>query len=216
VSETDASVCVEGNRVLSGAFAVSSVPSHITTTAVSLRILTPTQSPSIFVAVAQLRDDAVFKNLMSGKMIAVDQVMPLMGDYVPQVRGYMACTPVNAPGYAKGAVTFLYINQDPTSNISLSMYQGARLSGSSSHVHDSPWGPEPPAFAQLPRVEFVLSAPELLSRSVWLNGKKLELAKGGSALPSLDGVAGAGYEFVAPPQSYGFVVYTAAAAPACL
>ena len=67
------------------------------------------------------------------------------------------------------------------------MYQGARLSehimgerGVERNVseRDGPWGPEPPAFPQLPRVEFVLTAPELLSRTVDLNGKVLELAAG--------------------------------------
>jgi hypothetical protein len=89
--------------------------------------------------------------------------------------------------YAAGAVTFLFINQNENSSIALSMYQGARLSehimgerGVERNVseRDGPWGPEPPAFPQLPRVEFVLTAPELLSRTVDLNGKVLELAAG--------------------------------------
>ena len=36
---------------------------------------------------------------MSGRMLTVEQVMPVMGDFVPSVRGYMSCTPAGAHGY---------------------------------------------------------------------------------------------------------------------
>ena len=47
-------------------------------------------------------------------------------------------------------------------------------------VGDSPWGPTPPAFAQLPRLDFVMTPSDMskgefgvLSRDVSLNGQRL-------------------------------------------
>eukprot|EP00038_Savillea_parva_P011457 m.197685 g.197685 ORF g.197685 m.197685 type:complete len:577 (-) comp20191_c0_seq1:24-1754(-) len=168
----------------------------------------------------------LFKRLMSGTMLYVNQVMPLMGDYVPNVRGYMSCTPTTAPGYAPGAVTFQYINQDPNASIALSMYQGPRLSTVGQATADesgrdffnsvNATAGDPPLFPQLPRTEFVLTADHLLSRTVLLNGNALALQDNGASLPVLKGVAGVLDEFKAPPLSYGFIVYTAAKAPACM
>lgn len=69
-----------------------------------------------------------------------------------------------------------------------------------------------------PRVEFVLTASSLTADVVLLNGTPLAVDAGGelpaSPLPGVAVPAGAP-DFVAPPLSYGYVTYTAAAVPAC-
>ena len=147
--------------------------------------------------------------------------MPVMGDYDPEVRAYLACTPPSAPGYAPGAVTMLFINQD-TENKSIALYQGARLGEATAAMATtgaarSPWGPTPPPFDQLPRTEFILSAPgsDVLSREIELNGVTMKMA-GGTTLPTLAGRKGEADEMVVPQLSYGFAVYTAAKAQACM
>ena len=110
------------------------------------------------------------------------------------MRGYLSCTPPGAPGYAHGAVTLLYINSNPESNASFLMYQQDRLSmmvnlnrvsydndggfgsndahpAASNSNADSPWGPTPPPFNLLPRMDFVMTPSDptgmgLLSRDV--------------------------------------------------
>lgn len=144
-----------------------------------------------------------------------------MGDYDPLIRAYLSCTPRDAPGWRNGAVTLVYINQDPTNNKSISLYQGARLTGrlgTENVVTRSPWGPTPPPFDQLPRTEFVLTAPgaDILSRDIELNGKVLRIVDGDRSLPPLVGKNGISDEWVVPPLSYGFAVYSAAKAPACM
>ena len=149
--------------------------------------------------------------------------MPYMGDFVPDTRGYMACTPEGAPGYEPGAVTFVYINQSP-SNKSIHMYQRARVSFVDPHpdphpdLHSERWGPVPPPFPNLPRLEFVLTPGKgsMLSRDIALNGEVLRLASGSLSLPPLVGRAGAGAMFRVPARSYGMCVYPKAAAPACM
>lgn len=76
-------------------------------------------------------------------------------------------------------------------------------------------GPVPPEFNNLPRLEFVLTAPngDLHSQQVLLNGHLLDF--NGTALPQLIGIAGTTSDFVVPPQSYGFAVYSDADATAC-
>ena len=142
--------------------------------------------------------------------------MPYMGDFVPDTRGYMACTPEGAPGYEHGAVTFVYINQSP-SDKSILMYQRARISEAS----QSGWGPVPPPFPNTPRLEFVLTPGDgsMLSRHVALNGEvmRLERARDGSvSFPALRGRVGTGEHFHVPARSYGMSVYPKAAAPACM
>jgi hypothetical protein len=83
------------------------------------------------------------------------------------------------------------------------------------------WGPTPPPFAQLPRTEFFMTPPggDVLSRDAELNGVVLALeGSDGSALPEavLRGVPATTEPLILPPASYGFAVYTAAEAPACM
>ena len=101
----------------------------------------------------------------------------------------MACSPVGAPGYRKGAITFLYINQDTTIHSSR-MYQQSRINlhgGDGVGAGDAGagaaslagaagrgwgWGPTPPPLSQLPRAEFFMTPPsgDVLSRDAELNG----------------------------------------------
>ena len=72
----------------------------------------------------------------------------------------MSCTPPGAPGYKKGAVTLLYINNNQ-GNASVLMYQQIRMGVAPRSPEQSltdPWPPNPPPFQQLPRLEFVLTA----------------------------------------------------------
>jgi len=186
----------------------------------------------------------LWRQLMGQKMIALTQVMPYEGDFKPGTRGYMSCTPPTAPGYKKGAVTFVYINTDVTySNASILMYQQSRMdtttnnmqmqmdnmqarggagAGAGAGAGDEPWGPTPPAFPNLPRMDFMLtpsdSSAGMLSRDISLNGQKLVTGTGASTLPSLAGMGKAATtgNFEVPSKSYGFAVYTDAAAPACM
>ena len=201
-----------------------------------------------------------WRQLVGNGVLAVAQVMPYEGDFVPEVRGYMACTrdmqqhaaaatATNATAAAAahnnssgdgggggdngalaaaaatpGSVTFIYLNQHATQNKSIFMYQQDRFSSSSSSADPGGggWGPTPPPFAMLPRLEFVFTAPggDLLSRTTALNGHTLQAAVsgGGVALPDLGtlAVAGATEAFSVPPQSYGFAVYPNAGAQACM
>ena len=94
-------------------------------------------------------------------------------------------------------------------------------SQSQTALGDSPWGPTPPPFPQLPRTEFVLTPSDpkagVLSRDIDLNGKTLRSGSGDAILPKLAGLGKAAGEdnFVVPPRSYGFAVYSDADAPAC-
>jgi len=154
----------------------------------------------------------LYKHLMGTVMLAIDQVMPEMGDYDPTVRAYLSCTPPTAPGYKDGAVTMSFINQD-SSNKSIELYQGARLNEFDGRKS---WPPTPPDFEQLPRIEFVLTSAtgNVLARDVKLNGATLALNANGD-VPKMVGKNGTALQFVVPPQSYGFAVYPDAAAPAC-
>jgi hypothetical protein len=133
----------------------------------------------------------------------------------------MSCTPPDAPGYRPGAVTLLFINTN-TGNASILMYQQSRMQVSAAASAD-PWGPIPPPFNNLPRLDFVMTPADLtkrlLSRTVLLNGKPLDAGRAGrdAVLPSLAGLAATATteNFVVPAQSYGFAVYSEAAAPAC-
>lgn len=155
----------------------------------------------------------IHRQLMGVRMISIEQTMPLMGDYIPSIRAYMSCTSPEAPGYSPGSVTMVFINQGNTTVISL--YQGARFSVS---LAGSPWGPTPPPFNQLPRTDYVLTAPggDVLSRDIALNGKVLAVRSDGS-LPSLSslGRKAVSDKLQVPAQSYGFAVYHNAKAPAC-
>ena len=86
-------------------------------------------------------------------------------------------------------------------------------------------GPTPPAFPLLPRTEYVLTPKDaklgVLSRDVKLNGKPLtvsSLADGADLLPPIAKLGAKASEdnFVVPARSYGFAVYSEAAAPACM
>merc|ERR1712190_303744 len=112
--------------------------------------------------------------------------MPYMGDFKPKVRAYMACTAPSAPDYKDGAVTLVFINQDQRANQSIVMYQQDRFSTLDSvaivaRTRDTTWPPIPPPFPNLPRIEYVMTAPggDILSRSVELNGKVMELDANG-------------------------------------
>ena len=209
----------------------------------------------------------IHKQVVGTQMLGVEQVMPLMGNFDVDVRAYMACTPKGAPGYAEGAVTLIYINQDKANNKTLGIYQQSRIQeyleeevggrrgeaargevarrgGGGGGLGAAPWGPTPPPFEPLPRLDFVLTAPgnNLLSRDVELNGRVLAVGsrQGGGrgegrgrggvdsgraaadsiTLPDLASLARhAGPNeamMVVPPQSYGFAVYSNAKAPACM
>ena len=82
-----------------------------------------------------------------------------------------------------------------------------------------PWGPTPPPFANLRRIEYVFTPPrgDVLSRDTLLNDVLLRVGADGALPPFLDlGRAATGEAFVVPPLSYGFAVYPDAAAPACM
>ena len=172
----------------------------------------------------------VWRQLMGSTMLAITQVMPYEGDFQPQTRGYLSCTPPDAPGYQAGAVTLLYINTNPH-NASILMYQQDRifeqvpLKGNLKSVgnDENVWPPTPPPFAQLPRLEFVMSPGDvgegMLSRTVFLNENLLDADfESAQPLPSLVAMAvhGTTENWVVPARSYGFAVYPDAAAPACM
>jgi len=155
----------------------------------------------------------VWRQLVGVQVLAITQVMPYMGDFQPGTRGYMACTRPGAPGYQRGAVTFVYINQDSKfPNRTITMYQQARMQAAAG-LGESP---TPPPFANLPRLEFVLTptSGDVLSREISLNGGLLHIGADGS-LPTLAGRTGIAEEFVVPALSYGFAVYPDADAAAC-
>lgn len=89
-----------------------------------------------------------------------------------------------------------------------------------------PWGPTPPAFPLLPRTEYVMTPADaklgVLSRDVKLNGNPLTVSSlandGAGLLPPIAslGVKASEDNFVVPARSYGFAVYSEAAAPACM
>ena len=70
----------------------------------------------------------IWRQTMGTRMVALTQVMPYEGDFKPGTRGYMSCTPPTAPGYKRGALTFVYINTD-AHNASILMYQQVRSLG---------------------------------------------------------------------------------------
>ena len=160
--------------------------------------------------------------------------MPYMGDYVPQVRGYLFCTRRSSnlgEVVPKGAVTFAFINQDRAENKSILMYQQSRMQFQSGtgefgdpRLGDpgsggKPWGPTPPPFANLRRIEYVFTPPrgDVLSRDTLLNRVLLKVGADGALPPFQDlGRTATGEAFVVPPLSYGFAVYPDAAAPACI
>ena len=162
--------------------------------------------------------------------------MPYMGDYVPQVRGYLFCTRRSSvlglgEMVPKGAVTFAFLNQDRAENKSILMYQQSRMQfqsgmGESGNPRlgdpgsgGKPWGPTPPPFANLRRIEYVFTPPsgDVLSRDTMLNGVLLRVGTDGALPPFQDmGRTATGEAFVVPPLSYGFAVYPDAAAPACI
>ena len=156
----------------------------------------------------------IHKRLVGQLMLAIEQTMPLMGDYIPHIRAYMSCTSARAPGYQRGSVTLMYVNQGNTTSVS--MYQGARFSFVD-QMEPSPWGPTPPPFNQLPRTEYILTSytGDMLSRDVALNGKLLAVQDDGS-MPMLRGREASTERMVVPPRSYGFAVYHKALAPACM
>ena len=154
-------------------------------------------------------------------MLAVNQVMPYEGDFVPEARMYLACTPPSAPHYKVGAVSAIWMNNDATHNKSILMYQGQRWASAAARRRGDSLGDSPavpPAFPNLPRVEYRLSAPgrDLLSRRILLNGVALALSSTGSFPTSaLVGVNATTENMVVQPHTYGFAIYPDAAAPAC-
>jgi heparanase len=164
----------------------------------------------------------LWRQTMGTKMIAVTQVMPYEGDFKPETRSYMSCTKIGSPGYKKGAVTMIYLNTG-AQNASILLYQQSRMQESRRLAVVSstaaPWGPTPPPFSQLPRLEFVLTPGDesagLLSRDIALNGIILVFGKD-MTFPELVGKRGEQENWVVPGKSYGFAVYPEAAAPACM
>jgi heparanase 1 len=157
-------------------------------------------------------------------VLAVNQVMPYEGDFVPEARMYLVCTPKTSPHYQQGSVTSIWLNQDLNSNKSLIMYQGSRFSlhrngvaqQPEQRLGDSP--AVPPSFANLPRFEYIMESSDgdLLSREMHVNGVLLSMSPSGN-LPTFPIAEEAKVEnMIVPPSSYGFAVYPNANASACL
>ena len=179
--------------------------------------------------------------LASTTVLAVNQVMPYEGDFVPETRMYLVCTPHTSPHYETGSVTAIWINQ-ATGNKSILMYQGQRWNRQQVYgegeEEDTPieWPQRrqkdgdspavPPPFANLPRVEYTLtphpvggrqnSTRDVLSREVLVNGLLLAMHPDGGLPLFPVGVEGKVDNMVVPPLSYGFAIYPKANASACV
>jgi heparanase 1 len=146
----------------------------------------------------------LFKRLMGSTVLTSYQTEPAVMPYLPAIRGYLHCTP-DSPN----AVTLAYINVDSNRSFELQL-QGTSTEGVGMNVSV--------------RDEYVLTSggmgppgphqSELSSLHMKLNGKLLELGDSDD-LPEMPGKHVTGGNFVAPPRSYGFVVYPQAGAPAC-
>lgn len=168
-------------------------------------------------------------------MLAVNQVMPYEGDFVPETRMYLVCTPITSPHYIKGSVTGIWLNQ-ANENKSILMYQGQRMTYNENNVNDiyfdelkdSP--AVPPNFPNLPRIEYILTPKnmggdegdgdgddnKLLSRQILVNDVWLVMDKDGSMPILPNGRDGITENMIVPSSSYGFVIYPNANASGCL
>jgi heparanase 1 len=146
----------------------------------------------------------LFKRLMGAIVLTSYQNEPAIQPYVPAIRGYLHCNP-SSPS----SVTFAYVNVDENRSFAISL-KGSNTDGSSMNTST--------------REEYVLSSggmgppgphqSTLSSLHVQLNGKLLALGTD-DALPDMSGRRVEGGHFVAPPRTYGFVVFTDANAHAC-
>lgn len=153
-------------------------------------------------------------------VLAVNQVMPYEGDYVPEARMYLVCTPKTSPHYRQGSVTSIWLNQDSNATKSLIMYQRSRFNvrsdGYGLQLSDSP--AVPPSFANLPRFQYIMESSDgnLLSRELQVNSMLLSMLPGGK-LPTFPIAEEAKVEnMVVPSDSYGFAIYPNANASACM
>lgn len=147
----------------------------------------------------------LFKRLMGDTVLTSYQTEPAVTPYYPSMRGYLHCS----RGH-RGGAAFAFLNTDPDTHYEIKL-SGLNTDGSQ--------------FKSTLREEFVLSSPglgppgkhqsTLSSRHVELNGVLLELGKG-NAVPTLRGRRKDGGNFVAPPRTYGFVIYPEANAHACM
>jgi hypothetical protein len=172
----------------------------------------------------------MWRYLISGKnnnnnniMLAVNQVMPYEGDYIPETRMYMVCTPIESPYYKKGSVTSIYINQAST-NKSIILYQGQRYSNNNYNniiIGDGGGGGKnniylPPTFSNLPRYEYIMTSlnGNILSRSILVNNVILQMNQ--SKMPLFPNpLLGKTENMIVPNNSYGFAIYPSANASAC-
>lgn len=148
----------------------------------------------------------LFKRLMGSTVLTSYQNEPAVMPYLPAIRGYIHCTPGME---ATGGATFAYVNTDAAKSFLIDL-AGLNIDGS--------------AFNATQRVEYVLSTggmgppgPHqsfLSSLRIKLNGEILALNED-DTLPPLAGKAVSGGHFVAPPRTYGFVVFPSATAGAC-
>jgi heparanase 1 len=147
----------------------------------------------------------LFKRLMGEVVLTSYQSEPAVAPYVPSIRGYLHCTPEQPTG-----VTFAYVNVDADRSFGISL-KGLNTDGT--HMNTTA------------RVEYVLSSggmgppgPHqslLSSLHIKLNGKLLALGAD-DAIPDMTGEHAEGGTFVAPPRTYGFIVFPNANARACL
>jgi hypothetical protein len=108
------------------------------------------------------------------------------------VRAYAHCTRSGAPGSGPGAVTLVAINSSRTDAAAFQV-PGASTAGAQAYV---------------------LTASDLGSKVLLLNGMPLSAAADGSPPPLPP--APLGGALALPPLSYAFVVLPNAAAPACM
>ena len=150
----------------------------------------------------------LFKRLMGATVLTSYQTEPASTPYYPNMRGYLHCTA--GSDHPAGAVTFGYVNTDANNSYKLEI-KGASTDGSK--------------MGTAARVEYVLSSggvgpagphqSTLSSLHIKLNGELLALGED-DALPAMAGKREAAGYFVAPPRTYGFVVFPDAGAPACM
>lgn len=160
----------------------------------------------------------LFKRLMGATVLTSYQAEPAKQPFRPAIRGYVHCTPRAHRSAARqtrpGSATLAFVNVDSSRSYAISL-DGVDLAGRrlNTSVREefvlSPGGPPAP--------DHHTSPSPLSSPLIALNGKLLELGPK-QELPALTGhlVADATTPFVAPPLTYGFVVFPYAGAQACV
>lgn len=152
----------------------------------------------------------LFKRLMGDLVLTSYQNEPAAMPYIPAMRGYLHCT---APGNGtkKGSTTLAFVNTDADRSFEINLQgintDGSKMDTTSSHNEYvlSSGGMGPPGPHQS----------ELSSLHIKLNGKLLALTND-DELPDMTGQEVHGRNFVAPPRTYGFVVFPNANAHACV